>query len=398
MKTTPLLVCALTALCSVLYAGTPDKAPFIVTTKNAEVNEMTASSIQLKSEHFSYLIKLQPNKVGNVAFSLSGIGYSATEKVRDLAFQVKITGYSGEREVYPAFSVNAENEEIVARENFVRFRRIKESIPVWFNESVDSIKLEYSNSHSINVHQYIWIHDLQILHDIKVVKNPVFTPCRENKIMIAIDGSSSIDRKERKTMSKEFVRLVKDAEHSPDTNTFAILEYRTGVIASITSTDSKELIQAITNYKKGKNRDKAVSDWSNWSVAFDEAIQERPELFIFITDGWSNWQEGEASSFTSVFGHLIEKSNLIKENGTRILFITADMNPAEGATSILHNFLGKDNTYVENETSLDSGSDLTHVDLIHLESLSSMRQVPLHTLIACPVSVETVAIASEKAE
>lgn len=393
MKTTLLFLSALLALSMSYPEGKPDKAPFQVTTLNVEVREMTSSSIRFLSEHNAYFIKLEPSQEGNVAFSLSGFVYSATERVTNLAFQVKITGYKGEEVIYPVFGLAGVNDEVVARDNYIRFQWLEGSVPVWFNQPVDSINLEYSNSHSMDVQQYLRLHDLRIIRDLEVEQNPHFTPCGDKNIMIAIDGSSSIEKKERKKMGKEFVKFVKGSSSTPDTNTFAILEYGTGVVASISSTDSKELIQAIANYKKGKNQGKAVSDWSNWSVAFDEAILERPELFIFITDGWSNWDGGEASSFTSVFSDLVEKSNLIKENGTRILFITADMNSADGSTNILHNFLGKENTRVEDEKSLASGCDLTRVDLIHLESLASMGQVPLHSLISC--SAVKPAIAAE---
>jgi hypothetical protein len=344
---------------------------------------MTQTSVTLRSEHDAYFIKLEPQRAGNVIFSLSDIGYSSTAKIPDLAFQVEITGYKENKEVYPLFGLDDINEHIIVEGNILRFQRIRGAVPVWFTEPVDSVNLEYSNSHRANVHQFLRIKDLRVVDPLMVLPNPAFSPCRENRILVAVDGSSSMDKKERKQVGREFIDFVRVSEETTDTNTFSILEYGTGVTASMTSTDSKEILAAMRDYKRRKHKPRRTASFTNWSAAFDKVITEKPDLFIFITDGWSNWQGGQPVSFTAVYPGLVEQCNAIKANGTRILFIISGMQILNSDGAVLSAFLNGENSVACHGSEEMHASDLRSIDIIHLEDFSMIDEVPLPALLSC---------------
>lgn len=383
MKATLLLLSKILTLMTLTGDGNPDKVLFTVTTQNAEVKEMTQTSVTLRSEHDAYFIKLEPQRPGNVIFSLSDIGYSSTAKIPDLAFQVKITGFKENKEVYPLFGLDDINEHIIAEGNILRFQRIRGAVPVWFTEPVDSVNLEYSNSHRANVHQFLRIQDLRVVDPLMVLPNPAFSPCRENRIMVAVDGSSSMDKKERKQVGREFIDFVRESEETPDTNTFSILEYGTGVTASMTSTDSREIVQAMRDYKRRKHKPRRTASFTNWSAAFDKVISEKPDLFIFITDGWSNWQGGQPVSFTAIYPGLVNQCNAIKANGTRIMFILSGMQILNSDGSVLSTFVNGEHTVSCSVTEEMTAADMQCVDIFHLGEFSMIDQLPLSSLLSC---------------
>jgi hypothetical protein len=126
MKISPLLSGIVICMTTIASANTASHIleSFTVTTQNVQVRAFTESSIQLKSDTNSYFIKLEPNREGNVVFSLSGIGYTSTMKFPNLLFGVKITGYRGDNVVYPTFSLDDVNREITIDHDMLVFPRI----------------------------------------------------------------------------------------------------------------------------------------------------------------------------------------------------------------------------------------------------------------------------------
>jgi hypothetical protein len=360
-----------------------DDEAFRVTPHNVEVKEITSNSIDLRANTDVYSIKLEPNREGNVIFSLSGIRFRSTALFSNLSFSVKITGYNEGNMIFPAFSIDDVNEDIVTDQNTVTFERIYGSIPVWFDQRLDSIHIEYSNSMTADVHQYVRINDLKIVTPIDVSPNPEIEPCEENEIMIAIDGSSSIDKTERKTVGNQLITFAKETKDSPCFGSLCVMEFGSGISSIVTSSKKKTLVDALQKYKRRKNHKRKSSSYTNWSVAFDEAIKRKPAVFVFITDGWSNWVGNHAISFTSVYHDLIQKSNTLKVNGTRILIITSDLDAHQGSKSILSKLLNSDETLELNEESLTIDSDLSAVDLISMTGFSKMSELQFSSMITC---------------
>jgi hypothetical protein len=371
-----------------LKATTNIAESFKITTHNVNVKESTESSINLRSENDSYSIKLEPNREGKVIFSLSGIGYTSTGRFPNLTFGVEITGYHLDEVVYPSFSIDGNNSDTQAEKNRLSFRRIHGSIPVWFNDQVDSIKIEYSNSLSVNVHQYLRISDLKIISTPDVSENPDLTSCKHSNIMIAVDGSSSIDKAERMIIGNQIMDFVRQSHAAKDSHNLCVLEFGSDVKSIVESSEKKVLLKAIKSYKKNKNRSRKSISWTNWSVAFDEAIQRKPEIFIFITDGWSNWNESQPSSFIAQYEELISKSNTLKANGTRLLFVTSNMDRHENAKTVLSKFLNGDQTRQLNGEMANINIGLHNIDLISMQGFSKMSELNLASIFRCPVNEE----------
>ena len=357
---------------------------FTITTQNVYVREFTESSIQLTSDTNSYFIKIEPHRMGKVIFSLSGIGYASTAKLSNLLFGVKITGYRNDEAVYPTFSFDDVNRDIIIEQNMLIFDRIHGSIPVWFNEQIDSINLQFSNSLSANISQYLGIRDLKIIQAMDISSNPHVLPCQQNRVMIGIDGSSSIDKNERELIGEQLLEFVKKSSFTQDSNQFCILEFGSDIVSVIESTERRILLDALQNYKRDKNDKSKFISWTNWSVAFDEAIERKPELFIFITDGWSNWNAHQPSSFSAQYESLVTKSNLLKANGTRLLFITSDIDIQTNSTTILYDFLNRDQTREMQDDILSREADLSDVDLITMKGFSKMSEINFSSILECP--------------
>ena len=360
---------------------------FTITTRNVVVREFTESSIQLKSVNNSYFIKLEPNKSGRVVFALTGIGYSSTAKVSNLWFGVKITGYRNNKTVQPIISLDDINKDIIIEQNTVKFQWISGSLPVVFDQRVDSVNLQFFNSHGLDVSQYLGIQDLRIIPLIDVSTNPLLTSCEQNNIMIGIDGSSSIDKRERAIISNQLLNFVKKSNLQEDSSTLCILEFGTSLLAVDESAEKDAQIKTIKRYKRGRNHTTKETSWTNWSVAFDEAIERKPDIFIFITDGWSNWFDKEPMSFTAQYTQLIEKSNTLKENGTRVVFITSGMDSHITSKSNLFPFLNGNLTMAVHEGLLFSKISLNDVDLIAMTEFSTLRTFNMASILDCPEDI-----------
>jgi hypothetical protein len=354
---------------------------FTVSTHNVEVREFTESSIQLRSDHNSYFIKLEPNKNGSVVFALTGIGYSSTAKVSNLWFGVKITGYDQGEEVSPIISLDDINKGIIVEENMVKFKWISGSLPVVFDRHVDSINMQFSNSFGMDVSQYLGIEDLRIIPMTKMSANPELSVCEGNNIMIGIDGSSSIDKRERSIIGNQLLNFVKKSGLQEDSSSLCILEFGTQILAVDESVERDAQIKTVKQYKKGRNHKSKETSWTNWSAAFDEAILRKPDIFIFITDGWSNWDGQKPASFSAQYEHLIAQCNTLKANGTRLIFVTAGMDSHTSSKSNLFPFLNGNLTMVRHEGMLYDEANFSDVDLISMIGFSTLRQFKLSSVI-----------------
>lgn len=364
-------------------SGSLIEEAFKVSTHNVEVKKFTDTSIQLKSEKDSYVIKLEPNRDGNVAFSLSRIGYLATYEFRDLRFGIRITGYKADETVYPTFNMDANNEDIEVENNTLIFHQIHGSIPVWFHEQVDSIKLEYENSLKANVHQYLHIEDLRIISTSEVPANPALSACEKQHIMVAIDGSSSILPEERRHIAKQFLKIVRHSQMAKDSNTFTILEFGSDILSEKNVESQKDLIRTLKEYKKMKRwRNREIS-WTNWSSAFQAAIENKPDLFIFVTDGWSNWLDAGPVSFTAQFEQLITQTNRIKHNGTRILFVASKMDHGHEAETVLKQYLSGSETSVVAIDETTESADVGHADLVKISAFTDLERINFSTILQC---------------
>lgn len=381
------VVVCMTFLCS-LKATTNIVESFTITTHNVNVKESTESSINLRSETDSYSIKLEPNKEGKVIFSLSGIGYTSTGRFPNLTFAAKITGYDQDKVIYPSFSIDGNNMDTEQENNRLTFKRIHGAIPVWFNERVDSIKIEYSNSLAVNVHQYLRISDLKIVSTPDVSANPDLNSCKHSNMMIAVDGSSSIEKAERIIIGNQIIDFVRQTHAARDSHNICVLEFGSDIKSIVESTEKKVLLKAMKSYKKNKNRKRKTISWTNWSAAFDEAIQRKPEIFVFITDGWSNWNESQPSTFIAQYEQLISKSNTLKANGTRLLFVTSNLDRHENAKTVLSKFLDGDQTRQLHGEMVNIDIALHDIDLISMQGFSKMSELNLASIFQCPVIEE----------
>ena len=356
---------------------------FTISTQNVEVWKLTETSMQLRSDTNSYMIKLIPNIEGKVIFSLSGIGYRTSVKFSNLLFGVRITGYQKEEKVYPTFSVDDINRDIKIDQNRLIFQRIYGSLPVWFDTQVDSILLQFSNSYAVDIDQYLGIQDLKILSPQHMIPNPCVESCRSNRVMIALDGSSSIDKDERALIGTQLLQFIRKSEVARDSHQFCIVEFGTDVLSVAETLYRRELIDAFQRYKRDKNDKSKFTSWTNWPAVFDEALRRKPDLLIFITDGWSNWSDGRPSSFSAQYENLVSKSNQLKANGTRLLFVTSEIDAQQNSRMILSGLLNSDDTYELEDKMLSPETYLGDVDLITMQSFATMAKIDFASILTC---------------
>lgn len=356
---------------------------FEVSAENVEIRETTPTSINLKAESDVYSIKLVPNQEGNVIFSLSGIGYTTTMRVSELTFQVNVIGYRNGEPVYPAFSSDDLEDEVALGKHTVTFKRLHGSIPVWFNQPVDSINLQYSNSKLIDVHQYLRIHGMRILKSIEVFENPEYRVCDKNEVMIAFDGSSSVYKEERKVLAEEFVSFIRQLKTAGDTNVFTIVEYGSQIQSVVKSEKQKTLLKALKNYKRRKNVSRKKASFTNWASAFDQAIEAKPDLFVFLTDGWPNWYEDQSTSFTAIYQTLIDQCNQLKRQGTHLLFITSTLDNNLHNQAVLSQFLNGQSTATLNGPIGSTKHSISTIDLIMMHDFKNLEYIDLTLVAKC---------------
>jgi hypothetical protein len=212
--------------------------------------------------------------------------------------------------------------------------------------------------------------------------------------MIGIDGSSSIDKKERILIGQQLLDFVRKSGFTRDSNTMCIVEFGSDVLSVVESQERSELIDALQKYKRDKNHKSKFTTWTSWSIAFDEALRRKPELLIFITDGWSNWN-GRPVSFSAQYESLLYKCNALKANGTRLLFITSEIDSQNNSKTILSNFLNGDGTREIKEHALSRTVDLKDIDLITLKGFAKMEEINFSSILHCPVEIPDISSTEE---
>lgn len=357
---------------------------FKVYTADVEVYDHTDSSLKLESKSSKYQIKLEPNMEGNIMFTLGRYGYRTTlNNLKDLSFGVKIEGFRNGHVVNPVYNTDASNENVVIDGNCMMFQWINEPLPVYFQSEVDSVKLQFSNSHLLNVHQYLALDDLTILPSKDVDENPFLLDCQKNSIMFGIEGTSNTEKSDRKTIARQLLAYFKSTESVQDSNTLCIMEFGKEVHSMSESQAKKDMAHSIKSYKKGKVAPKPKSKHSNWEAAFDKAIERKPDIFIFITEHWSNYSNDGMTSINAQYQSLIEKCNTLKNNGTRLLFITSGLSRNETSNQTLYSLLNEQATNEIFGTDLTLDSNLRDVDLISMDDFNAFQYVNLSSLLHC---------------
>lgn len=372
----------LTVLTPLTALATSVLESFTVKILNVEVRELKESSIQFKTDTNAYSIHLEPKAEGNVIFSLTGISYASTSRFSNLLFSVRVVGFKDDALVNPTFCLDESNKDITIDHNSIVFNRIYGSVPVIFHEEVDSVRLYYSNSLDLNADQYLGIADLRILPPQAIVANPMLKHCGHYDVMIAIDQSASVDKEKRAAIADQLIDFVTHSAGTQDSHQFFVAEFGYGIQPMIESSEKQELVNAFKKYQRQPNGKSNASTWTNWSIVFEEATIRKPDLLVVFIDGWSNWRAQEPGAFTSQYEQLISQCNALKNHHTRLLFITADLDPRESANVILSNLLNNEKTRVLPDGMMQD-VNLRDVDLITVEDFSAMTEIHLASLLEC---------------
>ena len=390
-------------LCSFLTYGSiiPSTSvfeEFTISTADVVIYGHSESSLKLESQSPTYQLKLEPNRRGTVVFTLGRHGFTSTLMPKDIVFGVQIEGYRKGKRIAPLFNLDDTHDNVYIDSNFVAFQQIFEPIPVFFNSSVDSVKLIFSNSHSLDVHQYLSIDDLKIVRAKIVKSNPLLIYCEKQLIMFGIEGSSSIDKFERKIIAKQLMGFSKNPAITQDSNQICIMEFGKQVNAVTESDVKKGMVKNIKDYKKGKNGFRVKTNYTNWEAAFDRAIERRPNIFIFITDRWSNYANNGPESFNGQFETLVNKCNKLKSKGTRLLFITSGLSQNTLTNPSLYALLNKHRTNEIVGAELHKKYDLRQTDLISIDDFEMLEMIDFSSLLHCSgdPSIDQYSMKSEK--
>lgn len=356
---------------------------FTVSLSNAQLSGFSQSAIHVQSQSPEYDVKLEPNVEGAIMFSLGRHRFSTTVMPKNLLFGVRIEGYLNGEVVMPDISLDDTYPNVHLDGNMVVFQRIHYPIPVVFEAGVDSIKLHFSNSHGYNFYQYCTLTELQVLESVEAEVNPMYVDCEQQSIMIAVQGSSSIDKAERKTISKALTGLFKAHQNPQDSNQVSILEFGKGTRQISSSSQKKALVTGAKAYKKGAKSETAKSSITNWESALDQALEQGPDIFIMVTNSWSNYAQGGLATMSAQHANLVRKCNEIKANGTRLLFITSGLYQDEGNNSKLLSMLNDEYTNHVAGAGVNSGMNLRAVDLISMDGFDKFQMVDLSSLLSC---------------
>ena len=356
---------------------------FRVSLIKAELTDFTERSLKLESLSPTYSIMLEPNASGPVAFALGRHAIRSTVVPPNLFFGVRIEGFKNGKLVLPSFTIDESYEDLHIDSSFVVFRHIFAPIPVLFESGVDSIRLRFSNSHKYNFHQYFTISELQILGKTETLSNPDLIDCENHSIMIAIQGSNSIDKAERKTISKELMALFKNPASKLDSNEVCIMEFGKKVSSISESAEKKEIVSSIKSYKKAGKQATAKSGHANWGAALDQALEKKPDIFIMVTNSWSNYGNQGPSSINAQHAELVAKCNKLKTNGTRLLFITSGLYDESKSNMTLLSMLNQESTSKLIAEQQQAGFDLKSVDLIAMDGFENFKLIDLSSLIQC---------------
>lgn len=366
---------------------------FSVQFDNAQLSQFAGGSLEFESHSHEFSVKLEPNLDGQVMFSIGRHRFRSTIVPKDLYFGVRISGYYAGKVVNPSYTIDDSYRNVFVDSNMIIFQTIDFPLPVLFDSGVDSIILHFSNSHGFNFHQYYTIDELQVLEtSTPSLDNPLVLDCEKQSIMIAIQGSNGIDKNERKTISKELSGLFKSSHDPADSNEVSILQFGKDIQQYVSTQDKKEILGTIKNYKKSSKTTLAKSKNTNWEAALDEALKHKPDIFILVTNSWSNYNSSGRATINAQHASLIKKCNAIKANGTRLLFITSGLYDENRSNSTLLGMLNASDTKSVTEDLIHQYVDLRSVDLVSMRGFEDFRLLDLSSLIQCQTQEELVGL------
>lgn len=358
---------------------------FRIYTDNVDVNSMVASSLQMQTTHGEYGLKLVPLHHGLVCFTLADIRYRTNVKVPNLFFRVQAVGYINGEEVLPNFNIDKSNPDVAVDKDKLYFKQIHGGIPVWFNEQVDSVKLTYSNSHGISLPQYLFLADLHLLSpQIDVNKNPSSSVGQKGKdIMLALDFSTSVTKRERRKMYRYFKSFTGEMEFTDADSSLAFLNFGTEVYDELEIRGKREFRKTFkaSRYPEIDKINNHGTRYTNWSAPLLKALEERPKTLIILTDGWSNYFNGSQEIFTTHFADLVRLSNRVKENGTRIVFVTIGFNQETADQSLLSYLVDGRSSQIFHDEHHDLSKVTRETDIISLRDYTSLKQLNLMALL-----------------
>lgn len=362
------------------WAYTTTEEAFDIYTSNVEVDAFADRTLDMRSKHNLYQVKLIPRSEGNVAFALSEIIFRSTIRVPDLHFRIRVMGYVGGQPVVPVFSVDGNNQDIFIEDTDVIFRHIYGTIPVYFDDVVDSVKLEYSNSHGLNLDQYLRLEDLRVLVQKEIIPNPDMSDLTQgHHIMMAIDGSSSVGKQDRQQIYQCVRHLIGKLDFAEQDSAISILDFGTDINGAFEFRSKRTFQSKLKTFKKRKYASVSVR-YTNWSTVFQRALEEKPKTLFIVTDGWSNYYEEQQSNFTAHLNELIDLSNAVKANGTRIVFIGAGLHHTVGSVKLLEKLLDGSDTRSWRAGEYAMPLNVHETDFIALDDFQSLYDIDLSAL------------------
>lgn len=359
--------------------GATDES-FEIYTSNVEVDAFNDQTLDMRSRHHLYQLKLIPKTDGNVSFALSEIIFRSTLRVPELHFRIRVMGFVDGEPVIPVFSIDGNNRDIFIEDTDVIFQHIRGSIPVYFTDVVDSVKLEYSNSHGLNLDQYLRLEDLRVLESKEIVPNPQMPALTEgHHIMIAIDGSSSVGKEDRQFIYSAIRRLVGSLSFTERDSAVSILDFGTEINGVFEFRSKKTFHKKLKTFRKRKYASASVR-YTNWSTVFKKALEEKPKTLFLMTDGWSNYFDESQSNFTAHLSQLVDYANALKENGTRIVFIGAGLHHTTGSVQLVEQLLSGSSSQNWRAGTYAQPLNVHQTDFIALDDFELLTEIDLAAL------------------
>lgn len=370
------------------------EADFRIYTNNVEINSIAARSLQMQTTYNEYKLKIVPQRTGFVSFTISDIQFRTTVNVPDLIFRIEAVGYIDGEEIRPNFNTDKVNRDLYIDGSKIYFKQIQGGIPVWFNENVDSVKLIYSNSYGLELPQYHLLADIRLLPALDVVPNPPMQPKEEgHNVMVALDVSSSVTKAEKKRMFVSFRRFTGNMEFAEADSSIAYVNFGTVVTDEHEVQTKKEFRKTVRKDGLKYKDDEEEVIYTNWSAPMMRALEEKPKTLILVTDNWSNYYNNSPELFTTHFPQLVELSNRLKQNGTRVIFVTVGFRQ-ENANETLLSYLSNGlNTRIIHEERNELHLMSPETDVVSVQDYATLRQLDFSVLF--PKESKKVELAQE---
>lgn len=367
------------------YTGSDKKDDLVETfeiyVNNVQVNSIEARSLRMYSTHHEYKVKLVPTEQGKVSFTLTDIRFRSTINLPRFLFRVNVVGYIEGEKVLPEFHVDESNRNIYVDSTEIYFREIYGGIPVWFNEPVDSIMLTYSNSHGLNLVQYVLLADIRIMHQSDIHPNPTIIATARRDIMLAIDVSTSTSRIDRKNIYRGLKNILGKLNYIDQDSQIAVVNFGTEIYGQYRFGSEKAFKKVYKDLMEEKFDESQEIRYSNWAAPLELALKEKPGILLIVTNGWSNYYNGKPSLFTAHLEDLIELSNKVKAGGTRIIYLTVGFKNGLDKNSMLASLLDGKETEVWQSASLNKPIP-DNVDIVSIPEFSKLENVRFDTLVA----------------